>query len=183
MARPKPPIPPKIYVDSNIYLDLITMNRTPQAATGRERWIVADSIFNAVNQDRVSLAASALIEAEVCCNGEARAGDERVRKLLNGWFTAPATAWTDVDRFLAREAARLSAEHSSKRADKNKSFSGADAIHMAAAIRLSCGYLMTNDGGFPIGHTIEGVVVMRPDQVWDPELFDEPAVSMLVQEG
>ena len=172
MVRFKPSVPPLVYADANVYVDLITEEKTPHAVTGEERWKSAKELFDAVNQDRVRLAASALIEAEVCCNGSARANDQRVRDLLKGWFTASATVWTDVDRFLAREAAELSRNHASKREDKGRSFGGADATHMAAAIRLGCNYLVTHDGGFPIGHTIEGVEVIRPHQVWEPDLFD-----------
>ncbi|GAB98174.1 hypothetical protein KILIM_108_00080 [Kineosphaera limosa NBRC 100340] len=31
---------------------------------------------------------------------------------VRGWFTAEATLWTDVDRFLAREAVRLARQFS-----------------------------------------------------------------------
>lgn len=166
---------PLIFPDSSVYIDLVTENRTPHKDTGEERWKSAKELFDAVNSNRVRLAASALVQAEVCCNGEVRLGAERVRKLLDGWFTAPSTIWTDLDRFVAREAARLADEHADKRENRKRTFAGGDATHLAAAIRLGCGYLMTHDEGFPIGHTIEGVEVLRPRQVWTPQLFDEAA--------
>ena len=32
---------------------------------------------------------------------------------------------------------------------------------------------MTHDGGFPIGHTVRGVKVIRPECVWERDLIDE----------
>ena len=56
-----------------------------------------------------------------------------------------------MDRILARETVRLAGEWHNKRADTGKRLGGADATHLAAAVRLGCDYLMTTDGGFPIG--------------------------------
>lgn len=163
---------PLIYLDSCVYLDVVVKNKEPDKDSGEPRWQVAAEVFRAISADRARLAASALIEAEVCCNGQARQGDEGVRELLRGWFTAPATLWTDVDRFLAREATKLSTEHSDRRANRQRTFGGADATHLAAAIRLGCAFLFTHDEGFPLGHTIEGVTVMRPAPVWPANLLD-----------
>jgi predicted nucleic acid-binding protein len=49
----------------------------------------------------------------------------------------------------------------------------ADAIHLASAIRMDCHYFMTHDQGFPIGHTTEGVQVVRPQPVWQESLFEQ----------
>lgn len=163
---------PVVYADSCVYIDLVVKNEVAHKETGEPRWYSAKEFFEAVNQDRVRLAASALIEAEVCCHGEARKEYERVRDLLNGWFIAASTSWTDVDRFLARDAARLAREHAHKRLRRDRSFGAADATHLAAAIRLECDYLMTQDEGFPIGHTIEGVEIIRPRAVWPATLMD-----------
>lgn len=126
-----------------------------------------------MNDDRVVLAASALIEAEVQCVGAVRDGTDPILEQVRGWFTAEATQWTDVDRFLAREAARLARSWHDRRADAKRRMGGADATHPAAAIRLGCDYLMTNDGGFPIGHNVEDVQVTRPAEVWPKHLLDD----------
>ena len=164
--------PPLIYIDSSVYMDLITAEQTMQLDTGDTRGSRAAALFTAVEDGQARVAASALIEAEVGCNGISRNGDQRVRDLLRAWFTAPSTRWMDVDRFLARDAIRLVQEHAAKRSDKAKTFGAADATHLAAAIRLGCDYLFAQDGGFPMGHEIEGVRVMRPQVVWPETLFD-----------
>ncbi len=128
---------PLVYVDSDVYLDLVMRNETPHAESGEERWRSAVTLFDAVNADLARLASSALIEAEVCCNGEARRESDRVRGLLRGWFTAPGTAWTDVDRYLARRAVEVMNKYQGQGPGEKK-MGSADALHLAAAVRLGC---------------------------------------------
>jgi predicted nucleic acid-binding protein len=166
----RPPPTPLIYVDSDVYLDLVKRSTDPHPETGEERWRMAKRLFDAVNQDQVRLASSALIEAEVCCNGLSRKNSARVRELLRGWFTAPATVWTDADRYLARAAVIIMNDHRDKGLKATK-MSSADAVHLAAAIRLEADYFMSYDNGFPHGHTVEGVRVQHPNVVWQETLF------------
>ena len=95
-----------------------------------------------------------------------------MEELLRTWFVDPETSWTDVDRFLAWDSVRLAAQHADKRFNRDRAFGGADATHLAAAIRLNCDFLLTHDEGFPIGHSIEGVQVLRPTAVWPANLMD-----------
>ncbi len=53
-----------------------------------------------------------------------------------------------------------------------KRFSAVDAMHLAAAVRSNCNYLMTHDNGYPTRQIIEGVMVQRPAVVWAETLFD-----------
>lgn len=101
------PKPPMVYIDTCVYFDLLTKNGTAHKETNEPRWRVAKALFDAVNDDRVTLAASSLIDAEVSCTGAVRDGAQSVVQQVRGWFTARATEWTDVDRLLARDAARL----------------------------------------------------------------------------
>ena len=169
-----PDRPPLIYADACVYLDLITRNEGLHADTGEPRWKIARGLFQAAEIGQVRLAASALIEAEVLCNGrtqERREQSEQVAARLRTWFTSPETLWIDIDRFVAREAARLSEEYGHLRVGK-KRFAAADAMHLAAAVRAKCDYLMTHDNGYPTKQVIEGVTVRRPAVVWAETLFD-----------
>ena len=170
MAKTEPVL---IYVDTCVYLDLLTRNTTLHKDTGEARWQSARALLDAVNDDRVALAASALIEAEVNCAGAVRDGAQAILDQVRGWFTAESTRWTDVDRFLAREAAEIALQWHPHRAEKGKRLGGADATHIAAAVRLGCAYLMTHDEGFPLGHNVKGVEIMRPRVVWIPTLLDQ----------
>jgi predicted nucleic acid-binding protein len=175
VTRPEPP--PVIYVDSLVYFDLLAKNREKHPDTGRPRWESAKAVFDAVNDDRVILGASALIEAEVNCLAIVRDGGKAVHDQVRGWFTAQSTKWTDVDRFLARQAGDLARQWHPHRANPDKKLGGADATHLAASIRLGCDYLMTHDEAFPLGHTVNGVQVIRPAEVWPRDLLDEIADS------
>lgn len=183
MAKQTKQLAPLIYVDSDVYLDLVTRNKQVNPATGEPRWHDAQQVFDAVNGDRVKLAASALIEAEVGCNGAAHSDSDRIRKMMDGWFLSPTTVRAEVDTFLARDAVRLRKEHGAKREDGKRPFGGADATHLAAAVRLGCDFLFTHDGGLPIGHKIEGVEVLRPQIVWQESLFDQAAGGESVERG
>jgi predicted nucleic acid-binding protein len=163
--------PPLIYVDTSVYIDLITKEATPHPTTGEPRWKSAKALLGAVNDGRVTLAASALVDAEIGCFGLVRDGGEEIHKQVRGWLDHPQTKYLEIDRFLARDATRLATTWHSSSA-KDKKLGGADALHLAAAIRLGSGYLMTQDGGFPIGQTVEGVHVTLPEQVWQATLLD-----------
>lgn len=164
--------PVLIYVDTSVYIDLLAKNTELHKETGEPRWVIAKALFDAVNDARVTLAASSLIDAEVSCAGAVREGAQAVVQQVRGWFSASSTEWSDVDRFLARDAGQLAKAWHSKRANNKKRLGGADATHLAAAVRLGCDYLMTHDEGFPLGHTVDGVQVVRPSVVWPEHLLD-----------
>lgn len=170
---------PLIYADACVYLDLITRNMTLHKETDDPRWRSAGKLFTGVENRTVRLAASPLIEAEVLCNGDTQRRGRRSEKVVNmlrSWFDSPQTLWVDIDRIVAREAARLSEQYGHLR-EGDKRYSAADALHLAAAIRANCSYLMTHDEGFPIGHDIEGVRVQRPAIVWQQTLLDNVSLE------
>ena len=156
-------------MDSCVFLDLVTRNTVHHPDTGKQRWRSAVEILDAVNADVVRLASSPLVEAEVMANVKTSAAAADIRRQLQGWFTAPSTAWTDVDRFLGRRAVEVMSAHRDK-ASGTKKMGAADAIHLAAAVRLRASHFMTQDNGFPLGHTIDGVEVRRPAVVWQQQL-------------
>lgn len=171
-------IPPVVYVDSCVFLDLITRNtQDVHADTLEPRWMSAKLVLDAVRAGKIRLAASSLTEAEVLANGETRRRKKSSATVADGlraWFGSRDTKWTDVDRFLARSAEKIAADFSGKSANqgKGKSLRGADAVHVAAAVRLEADYLMTHDGAFPIGHKVEETQIIRPTMVWPPDIFD-----------
>lgn len=170
------PDTPLIYLDACIYLDLITRNNQLQVGTERPRWKSAKIVFDALAADQVKLAASALLEAEVLCNGETRARSERseqVRNQLHSWFVSHRTHWVDIDRFLTQQAIALRQEYGHLRQEGERPFSAADALHLAAAVRLKCDYFMSQDDSFPYDQTIDKTRIIRPDFVWQPGLFDD----------
>lgn len=164
---------PRVYPDANVYLDLITRNEDINKGTGEERWRSAAAVFDGIFAREAEMVASPLVEAEVLCNGNARLRRERsekVRELLRTWFIAPGTIWVDIDRYLVREAVRLRDAYGSQHEKGSKPFGATDALHLAAALRAKCGYFMTCDEGFPLGQTIDGMKIIRPNIVWPEKL-------------
>lgn len=171
-GKTKPEPSPVIYVDSCVFVDLLVENTTPHPVTKEPRWKGAKALFDAVNDGRVILGTSAMVDAEVGRFSVLRDGGEAFLEEVRGWFDAPATRYADVDRLVARDAAQL---HKAWRqyAAQGKSMNGADAVHLAAAVRLGCDHLMTYDGGFPLGQTVDGVKVGYTEVVWTPTMFDD----------
>lgn len=168
-------IAPLVYVDACVYLDLIMRNESLDAYSN-PRWKSALSVFDAAKNKQIRLAASPLLEAEVLCNGASRVDKTRVQGLLRGWFHADSTAWMEIDRFLVRDAVKIVDEFSSLRFNKAKKMGSADALHLAAAVRLKCDYFFSHDGGFPLDQSVNDVRVRTPQVVWQPTLFDSAII-------
>lgn len=71
--------------------------------------------------------------------------------------------WVGLDRFVAEAAVELSNS-------LPKRLAGADAVHLATAVRAGCQYFMAYDRKYPYGDDVQGVTVMNPAVVWDPQL-------------
>ena len=163
---------PLIYLDSDVYLDLVTRNEELDKSSGCPRWQSAKVVFEGIQAGHARMVLSPLIEAEVLVNGKTQdrtSRSPRVADMLRSWFGSPNTLWVDIDRFLVGEAVRLRQEYG-KHHVGSKPFRSADALHLAAALRARCDYFMTHDQGFPIGMTVEGMEVSRPDIVWQETL-------------
>ena len=156
----------RVYADSCIYLSLIKRDKDP-VADGTPRWRVAKSLFSAAERGDVVILASSLVQAEVLGNGEVRTKpvDSSAQTVVAGWFLADYIEWCDLDRVISRRVGELSSTYGLR---------GADAVHLATAIRLRANVLLSNDNGYSgcHGQTIEGVQVMKPAVVWQETLED-----------
>ncbi|MCU1492331.1 MAG: hypothetical protein JWO62_95 [Acidimicrobiaceae bacterium] len=148
-----------------MYLSVIT--RDGDLIDGRPRWHYGRNLFRAAERGDVLILASNLIQAEVTGHGEVRSAQPNTRAadLVRDWFLADWIEWCDLDRIIARKVADLSRDFQLR---------GADAVHLASAIRLSADYLISNDKGFALAHnkTIEGVQVVTPRILWQETLAD-----------
>ncbi len=149
-----------------MYLSVIKRDGDP-VADGTPRWQVSRSLFAAAERGDVLILASTLVQAEVLGNGEVRSKppESHVRARVTEWFLADYIEWCDVDRLISRRVGELSSDYGLR---------GADAIHLASAVRLRADVLMSNDNGFAAchGRVIDGVKVLKPEVVWQETLDD-----------
>jgi predicted nucleic acid-binding protein len=163
---PSRPPPLRVYADSCLYISVIKRD-ADVLADGTPRWQVSRSLFAAAQRGDVLILASTLVQAEVLGNGEVRTrpADSQVQTMVSDWFLADYVEWCDVDRMISRRVGELSGRYGLR---------GADAVHLASAIRLRADVLMSNDGGFASchGQVIDGVRVLKPEVVWQETLDD-----------
>ncbi len=138
----------RVYLDADVYLALIK---------GEEgRLEVAQGLLRDGEQKRFTVVASTLIYAEVCGHGDLRAATDAdaVDRKVSAFFEGGFIRWVEVDLVVARQARLLSRAYRLR---------GADAIHLASAVRASCDVLMTwNKNDFPIGEVVDEVDVREP---------------------
>ena len=142
------PEPPRVYLDANVYLAWLR-GEEGRVDTARE-------LLTAGQERRLTIVASTLVHAEVCGHGEVRSAkavdvDAKIRAFFDRGFLR----WVEVDLPTARHARMLSREYGLR---------GADAVHLASAIRGRAETFMTWDTkDFPIGQAVEGVQVQVPE--------------------
>lgn len=146
---------PLVYVDACILLEGL------QQTHGR--WRDSFKVLQAAERKDIRLVASRLLAAEV---GRFRgdASRARVDQLVIKYLDGVNTQWVEVDLLIAQQARDLSWQFGIK--------SGADAVHLATAVRLKADYFMSRDGGFPYGQMVESTSVINPSIVWTPTLMD-----------
>lgn len=177
-AKGKAIVAPLIYVDTCVYLDVLFKRTSLHPETKQPRWVSAKALFDAIHDGRANLATSALIEAELGCFADVRDGGNEIHDKIRAWLDAPppSTVYVEADRFLARDAVRLS-NLLHQQNPKAKELKTLDSVHLAAAVRCGADHLMTQDGAFPIGQTVEGVEVGYTDVKWQAGLWDQSATG------
>lgn len=149
----------RLYLDADVYLGLI------KGEGGRVD--IARTLLRGGQDGRFKVVASTLLYAEVCGHGDVRAAADQatVDQKVSAFFEHGFIEWVEVDLVVAREARRLS---------RTQRLRGADAIHLASAIRARCDVLMSwNKKDFPIGQTVEGVEVREPFLFGQSTIEDE----------
>lgn len=148
-----------------MYLSVI--KRDADLIDGRPRWQIARSLFHAAERREVLIVASHLVQAEVMGHGDVRNAPNRstTSDLVRSWFLADWIEWCDLDQLIARKVGELSRAYQLR---------GADATHLATAIRMNAAYLLSNDNGFKhcYGKQIGTLSVMKPQVLWQETLED-----------
>lgn len=155
---------PTVYIDSCVFFHVIK----------KEQGLWRDSlqVLLAAERGDISVVASTLVLAEVGgWHGDVPA--EAQEQVIERYLLSDAVDWVEVDLFTVDAARGLAREHHLR---------GADALHLASAIRAKASYLMTTDERL-LEAQVLAVDVCRPRVVWQPTLEDEELQQAAGAEG
>ncbi|MFI7434257.1 type II toxin-antitoxin system VapC family toxin [Micromonospora haikouensis] len=145
----------RIYVDTCIFLNVIK----------REAGLWPDSLKMLLAAERgdIQLVASTLLLAEVA----SRRGDvdPAIRDaVISQYLENLDVEWCEVDLFTVADARAICDRYEMR---------GADAVHLATAVRRRADYFVSRDGGFPFGEVVGArTQVVRPVILWNPTIDD-----------
>ena len=146
---------PKVYIDTCIFLNVIKKEQG--------LWSESLKMLLAAERGDIRLVASTLLMIEIgSWNGEV---DPLARdKVLSEYLENLSIEWVELDLFTAHEARKLCDLYHMR---------GADASHLATALRRKAEYFITRDKGFPKGQVAgSGLQVSPPLLLWNPTIED-----------
>ncbi|MEU3494428.1 type II toxin-antitoxin system VapC family toxin [Kitasatospora cineracea] len=151
-------VEPLVYVDACIFVNVIR----------RESNLWPDSlkILLAAHRGDIRLVASTLLLVEL--NGQKRSDDSTYRedrdKVVQQYLDTLDVEWVEVDHITARDTRKISEQYR---------LLGADAAHLATAVRRNADYFISRDGHFPYGSTVGArTKVIQPTLLWNPTVDD-----------
>lgn len=129
-----------------------------------ELWRESFKTLRAAARRDIRLVASRLLAVEV---GRFRgdASQPEVDQLVLQYLDGVGVRWVEVDLLISRDARALSWKLGIK--------SGADAVHLATAVRMRADFFMSRDGGFPYEQKLDATLITKPRVVWTPTLEDQ----------
>ncbi|MFE7139360.1 type II toxin-antitoxin system VapC family toxin [Streptomyces sp. NPDC057644] len=129
-------------------------------------WPDSLKLLLAAERGDIRLVASTLLLVEL--NGQKRSDDSVFRAKRDGiisqFLDSLSVEWVELDHITVRETRRVSESHR---------LLGADAAHLATAIRRNADYFISRDGHFPYGQTVgTRTKVVKPTLLWNPTTDD-----------
>jgi predicted nucleic acid-binding protein len=151
-------VEPLVYVDSCIYINVIRREPT--------LWPDSLKVLLAAHRGDIRLVASTLLLVEL--NGQKRADSTDFRddrdKVVSLYLNSLNVEWVEVDHITTRDTRMISEQHR---------LLGADAAHLATAIRRNADYFISRDKQFPYGRTVgTRTKVVTPSILWNPTTDD-----------
>jgi predicted nucleic acid-binding protein len=153
-----------VYADACVFLNVIK----------REEglWPESLKVLLAAERGDIRLAASTLLLAEL--GGWKGDVDSAKRDaMVDQYLEALDTVWTELDFVTVRTARDLAGRYHLR---------GADAVHLATAVRCGADYFLSRDRGYPIGTEIDGTKLREPSVVWSPTVDDELVEQQIAEQ-
>ncbi|MFF5238529.1 type II toxin-antitoxin system VapC family toxin [Streptomyces microflavus] len=129
-------------------------------------WPESLKILLAAERGDIRLVASTLLLVEL--SGQKRSDDATFRAKRDGvieqFLDSLNVEWVEVDQITVRETRKISESHR---------LLGADAAHLATAVRRNADYFISRDKHFPYGQTVGSrTKVVQPTLLWNPTTDD-----------
>lgn len=162
MARPVP----LVYADSVLFFNVIKREVDRTGEDPVPLWPDSLKVLNAAERGEIHLLASTLVHVEVA-GSKGDTDPQQQDDVLDRYLDHENIIWVEVDRLVAREARLLARRYDLR---------GADAAHLATAVRHHADYFMSRNGAFPYGATVDGVRITTPQIVWQ-QTFDDAQID------
>ncbi|MFD8571421.1 type II toxin-antitoxin system VapC family toxin [Streptomyces sp. NPDC059639] len=151
-------VEPLVYVDACIFINVIRRETT--------LWPDSLKVLLAAHRGDIRLVASTLLLVEL--NGQKRSDErefcEARDKVVEQYLESLDVEWVEVDHVTARDTRKVAEAHR---------LLGADAAHLATAIRRNADYFISRDKQFPYGTTVgTRTKVVEPTLLWNPTTDD-----------
>lgn len=145
---------------TRVYLDTCPIVSVIKKEPGL--WKEGLKVLLAMDRGDIQIVASTLLLVElVGYNG----GMKEVHQdsMVEQFLRQSKIQWVEVDVSIVSEARKLA---------RQRLLRGADATHLATALRYEADYFMSNDARFPYGEKIGSTQIIHPRVVWNTTIYD-----------
>jgi predicted nucleic acid-binding protein len=145
---------------TRVYLDTCPIISVIKQEPGL--WKEGMKVLLAMDRGDIQIVASTLLLVELAgYNGEMK--ETQQDSMIERFLRQSKIHWVEVDISIAGEARKLAKQHLLR---------GADATHLATALRYDAEYFMSHDKRFPYGEKIGTTKVIHPRVVWNTTIDD-----------
>ncbi|MEV7607258.1 type II toxin-antitoxin system VapC family toxin [Paenarthrobacter sp. NPDC089322] len=145
---------------TRVYLDTCPIISVIKQEPGL--WKEGLKVLLAMDRGDIQIVASTLLLVELSgYNGALKEADQD--SMIDRFLRQSKIHWVEVDVSIASEARKLAKKHLLR---------GADATHLATALRYEAEYFMSRDKRFPYGEKIGTTKIIYPSVVWNTTIDD-----------
>ncbi len=160
---------PLVYLDSMIYVN-VAIREVDWERDGVLLWPDSLKLLLAAERGAVRLVASRLLPAEVV--GARREDSEQVAAIgiTERYLDRLSVLWVEVDALVDEQARDLARTYGLR---------GADAVHVATALRARCRYFVTREGRIlDMPPRIGDCEITEPRPLWSQQTLDDQQVDV-----